>query len=70
MADIHTGVALRKIDREKLRAEQDANTQNSVGALCDLQGVLSRALDERAKAIFGEDDDFDDWDDDWDDDDF
>jgi len=63
LTEIHRGVNLKSVDREKARAEQSNIIEKSVGTLGDLQSILANALQERAKAILG-DDDFDD-DEDW-----
>jgi hypothetical protein len=65
LSEIHKGISLKKVDQDEIKKEHDGLVMKSVGTLTDLQNILSRALDERNAAIFGEDDD--DWSDDGDD---
>mgnify|MGYP005856871455 CR=1 FL=1 len=61
LSEIHRGINLKSVDRERARSEQSELIDQSVGTLGDLQSILSNALEQRAQALLGDWSDEDDW---------
>jgi len=67
LSEIHRGINLKKVDQDNVKREHDNLMVKSVSTLSDLQDILSKALNERANQILGNDEE--DWsdedDEDW-----